>query len=132
MSQAMMNPLPVGASVTPGTLRSEMEARRAAGNRFSVREALSVVVPLCTELAQRHASGQKLFVHPSSLGLAKAGNGIVLDERAHTPPTLPRDKVCLAPEERKGEPGDARASVFAVGAMLYELLTNASIGPGMR
>jgi hypothetical protein len=132
MSQAMMNPLPVGASVVPGTLRSEMEARRAAGNRFTVREALAVIVPLCTELAQRHAKGEALFVHPSSLGFSRGGNAVVLDERAHQPPSLPRDKVCLAPEERKGVPGDSRASVFAVGAILYELLTSASIGPGMR
>src|SRR5262249_33901436 len=43
-----------------------------------------------------------------------------------------RDRACLAPEERKGVEGDARASVFTIGAILYELLTSASVGPGMR
>jgi hypothetical protein len=38
----------------------------------------------------------------------------------------------MAPEERDGHPGNARASVFAVGAMLYELCTGNSVGPGMR
>src|SRR5690606_7273311 len=31
-----------------------------------------------------------------------------------------------------GRPGNARSSVFAVGAILYELVTGLSVGPGMR
>jgi hypothetical protein len=108
-----------------------MEARRAAGERFSPQEALSVVVPLCTELAHLHASGKTLFVHPSSIGYVH-GQLSVLEDKGHSPPALPRDRACLAPEERKGSEGDARASVFTVGAILYELLTNSSVGPGMR
>jgi hypothetical protein len=132
MSQAMLTPLPVATSVAPGTLRAEMESRRAAGNRFTVREAIAAIVPLCTELAARHAVGELLFLHPSSLGYSSTGAATLLGDKAQTAPSLPRDKVCLAPEERKGAPGDARASVFAIGAILYEMLTNASIGPGMR
>ena len=110
-----------------------MEARRAAGETFSVKEAMGIVVPLCTQLAGLHAQGKTLFIHPSSLRYA-AKNGVadVAEERAHAAPTLPRDRACLAPEERKGAEGDARASVFAVGAILYELLTSGSVGPGMR
>jgi len=129
MSQAMLTPLPVGTSVAPGSLRAEMETRRAAGRRFTVKEAIGIIVPICTRLAALHAQGVRLFAHPSSLALDGSG---VLEDRAHAAPTLPRDRACLAPEERKGSEGDARATVFAVGAMLYELLTNASIGPGMR
>jgi hypothetical protein len=129
MSQAMLTPLPVGTSVAPDSLRAEMEARRAEGRRFTVKEAIGIIVPICTRLAALHAQGVRLFVHPSSLSLNGGG---VIEDRAHAAPTLPRDRACLAPEERKGSEGDARATVFAVGAMLYELLTNASIGPGMR
>src|SRR5262245_43096350 len=132
MSQAMLTPLPAGGSVVPGSLRAEMEARRGAGNRFSVRETLAVVVPLCVQLAELHAKGHTLFVHPSVLELTPDGGVRLPLDRAVAAPTLPRDKACLAPEERKGGAGDARASVFAVGAILYELLTSASIGPGMR
>jgi hypothetical protein len=130
--QAMQTPLPVGTSIVPGSLRAEMEARRAAGKRFTVKEALGIIVPLCTRLAELHGNGARLFAHPSSLVLTPDGSVDVAQERAHMPPALPRDRACLAPEERKGLEGDARASVFAVGAMLYELLTNASVGPGMR
>jgi eukaryotic-like serine/threonine-protein kinase len=131
--QAMSTPLPTGASTAvPGSLRAEMDARRAAGRRFSVKESLGIIVPVCTRLAALHAQGTRLFAHPSSLALFPDGRADVLEAQAHLAPTLPRDRACLAPEERKGAEGDARASVFAVGAILYELLTNASVGPGMR
>jgi len=130
--QAMHPPVPAGTSIAPGSLRAEMEARRAAGRRFTVKEALGVVVPLCTRLSEMHRNGARLFAHPSSLAFRPDGSAEVAPDRAHMPPSLPRDRACLAPEERKGLEGDARASVFAVGAMLYELLTGASVGPGMR
>jgi hypothetical protein len=48
-------------------------------------------------------------------------------------PTDPRDRACLAPElQRTLGPGNARASVFSVGAVLYELVTGTHIGPAMR
>lgn len=131
-SQASATPLPVGASIPPGTLRAEMEARRAAGRRFDVREAIGLVVPLCTQLARMHAAGKTFFVHPSDIRYAPERGAELAEDSAHTPPVLPRDHACLAPEERKGAEGDARASVFAIGAILYELLTNQSVGPGMR
>jgi hypothetical protein len=132
MSQAMQTPLPVGVSIVPGSLRAEMEARRGAGRGFSVKEAISVIVPLCVELAALHAQGKTFYVHPSSLAFTPDGHVVILPDRGSALPTLPRDRACLAPEERKGGVGDSRASVFAVGAMLYELLTGAAIGPGMR
>jgi len=134
MSQAqpLLTPLPVGTAITPGTLRAELEARRAAGRRFEMREVLQLLVPLCSQLADLHAQGRTLLLHPSSLGYSEGGALQVLEHLAHVQPSLPRDRACLAPEERQGTEGDARASVFAVGAILYEMLTNASVGPGMR
>jgi hypothetical protein len=132
MSQAMQTPLPVGATIVAGSLRAELEARRAAGKTFGVREAIAIVVPLCTRLAEAHGQGKALCVHPSSLSFTPDGQAFLLEGRTTAMPALPRDRACLAPEERKGAAGDARASVFAVGAILYELLTNATVGPGMR
>jgi hypothetical protein len=49
------------------------------------------------------------------------------------PPQDPRDRSCMAPEERgSGAPGTARASVYAIGAILYEMATGESVGPAMR
>ncbi len=131
-AQSIHGSPPVAAAVTPGSLRAEMEARRAAGDGFSVKEAMGIIVPLCTQLAGLHAQGRTLFAHPSAIAYTRGGDPQVILEQAQAASAHPRDRACLAPEERKGAPGDARASVFTVGAVLYELLTNGSVGPGMR
>lgn len=131
-AQALLTPLPLGTAVAPGTLRAAMDARRASRQRFDIREVIGVVVPLCTRLAELHASGRTLFIHPSSIAFEVGTRIDVLEDLAHTPPTLPRDRSCLAPEERKGSEGDSRGSVFAIGAIIYEMLTGHSVGPGMR
>ncbi len=131
-SQRLATPLPVGTAVIPGTLRARLEEVRARGERMNLKQAVGIVVPLCVEVANLHRSGQRLFVHPSSLIENEYGFYGVSPDLASRPPVLPRDKACLAPEERNGQPGAARASVFAVGAILYELVTGLSVGPGMR
>ncbi len=131
-SQRLATPLPVGAAVVPGTLRARLEEVRARGERLNLKQAVGIVVPLCVEVAEMHRAGHRLFVHPSSLVENQYGFYNVSPELAARSPVLPRDKSCLAPEERSGQPGTARASVFAVGAILYELVTGLSVGPGMR
>jgi len=73
-----------------------------------------------------------LFVHPSAINYED--DSLSLDQAAALlPPSSSRDKACLAPEERnKNAGGDARATVFSIGAILYEMLTGAVVGPGMR
>ncbi|MRG90485.1 hypothetical protein [Polyangium spumosum] len=118
-------------SITPGTLRAEMEARRASGRTFDLKESLSVLVPLCTEIGELHREGKALFVHPSAI--LYTGTAVsLLEDKAEALPELPADRACIAPECRKGTPGDARASVFSIGAILYEMLTSGSVGPGMK
>jgi hypothetical protein len=115
-----------------GSLREALDTRRARGERFSLREAIAILVPLATQLAELHAKGERLFVHPSAIDHGKAGSE--LDPALATElPKGDRDRACIAPEVRKASaPGDDRATVFALGAMLYELVTGESIGPGMR
>ena len=86
-AQALQTPLPIATSVPAGSLRSEMESRRAAGERFTVKEAIGIVVPLCTQLAKLHGEGKKLFVHPSDLAYSREGGAQILEDKAHTPPT---------------------------------------------
>jgi hypothetical protein len=120
------------SATIPDSLRHEMEKRRASGHAFNLKEAVGIIVPLCTDIAQHHARGEKMFVHPSSILLTGGGFPHIASELATSPPTHHRDRACLAPEERHGQPGDARASVFTIGAILYELLTNEVVGPAMR
>ncbi len=131
MSLQSGTPLPVGATITPGTLRARLEELRAQREVFALSEAIACVVPLCVSAAERHAAGEMLFVHPSSIRDA-GGQWVVDPSLAVQPPLLPRDKSCMAPEERGGQPGTARSTVFSVAAILYEMLTAQTVGPGMR
>jgi len=116
----------------PGTLRARLEELRARGAQLNLKQAVGICVPLCVEAAELHKRGEALFLHPSSLVEDANGFFTISLELARKAPLLPRDKACLAPEERGGRPGSARASVFAIGAMLYELLTGQAVGPAMR
>ncbi len=131
-AQRIGTPLPVGASIHPGTLRAELEESRAQNRTKTLREAVAVIVPLAVEIAELHDDGKLVYVHPSSVVRREDGAYHVSPELAMTPPVLPRDKACMAPEERAGRPGNARASVYALGCMLYELVTNQHVGPGMQ
>ena len=63
-SAPIVTPFPVGAAISPHSLRAAMEARRARGERFSLTEAVGIAVPLATHVAARHAAGGRLFLHP--------------------------------------------------------------------
>lgn len=130
-AQRLDKPGPQGQTQPAQSLRSEMERRRAQGKAFSIKEAVNIIVPLCVEVSHRHSRGDRMFVHPSSIMLTGGGHVQIAAEMASVAPTLERDRACLAPEEKHGQAGDARSSVFAVGAILYELLTNELVGPAM-
>jgi hypothetical protein len=117
---------------TASTLRAALEARRAGGRRMSVAEAVAVLVPVCLDLQRRHARGERLFVHASAIVPSPGGQAFV-DPRLAGPPANPLDRHCLAPELQRAQvPGDACASVYSLGALLYEMVTGQHVGPAMR
>ncbi len=119
-------------STSVSTLRTLIEQRRVEGYTLSLDEAIAAVVPLCLDLKERHDRGERLYVHPSCVAPSEDGLARLMPHLAVLP-THARDKACLAPElQRTLEAGDSRASVFAIGAMLYEMVTGSTIGPGMR
>jgi hypothetical protein len=125
-----------GASVPGGilttTLRALLDQRRKDGQFLRLDEAIAIIVPLCLDLKQRHERGEKLYVHPSSVGRGPDGMAAILP-RASLVPIQARDRACVAPElQGTLEPGPSKASVFSVGAILYEMLTAYPIGPAMR
>ncbi len=130
-AQHLVTPLPVGNAVAPGSLRARLEELRSRGTQLNLKQAVGIVVPLCVQLAELHRAGNKLFLHPSMLVEDQYGFFQVSLQHAQQTPLLPRDKACLPPEAKAGA-GGARASVFGVGAILYELVTGAAVGPGMR
>ncbi len=99
---------------------------------MSLEEAIAVVVPVCMDLQERHARGERLYVHPSAI--APGPDGIArLRTKLALLPTNASDRHCLAPElQRTLEPGDACASVYSIGAILYEMVTGQHVGPAMK
>lgn len=119
------------AMATETTLRDRISELSAQGRPLDVGHAIGLLVPLAVELADQHRQGYTFFVYPSALFLGQ-------DDHYHasalsaSPPTDPRDVACLPPEAGGTSPGQNRASVYAIGAMLYELVTLQSVGPNMR
>lgn len=119
-------------SVPTVTLRALLDARRAERRTLTLEEAIATVVPLCMDLQELHAKGVRVYVHASCVAPGPDGLARLARDRSVLS-SDPRDQVCLAPElVQTREPGNARASVFAVGALLYECVTGAAIGPAMR
>jgi hypothetical protein len=92
------------------TLRTLMDARRAAGARFTLDEAVATIVPLCLDLKEHHDRGERVYVHPSCV--APAPDGLAkLALKLAVVPTNPRDRACMAPQlQQTLAPGAARAT----------------------
>ena len=71
-------------------------------------------------------------MHPSCVAPGPGRAREAVHEARGALPQAPRDRACLAPElQTTLAPGDAKGSVFALGAIVYEMLTGHSVGPGM-
>ena len=124
MATHMKPMLPV---LQPGTTLRQTLSRKL----LSLDEALAMVVPLCLDLKNRHARGEKVFVHPSCIVAGPDGFACI-DPSLASAPSDPLDKACIAPENMKTKaPGNSRASVYSIGAILNEAVTGHTGGPGM-
>ena len=114
------------------TLRQLLDQRAREGRRVGLDDAIAIIVPLCVDAKARHDRGESLLVHPSCIVIGQPGIARIEPSLA-TAPTHPHDRATIAPElQRSMQPGNARATVFSVGAILYEMVTGTHIGPGMR
>ncbi len=122
------------AAPAPGlrTLRSLIEERIASGRRFHLAEVVSIAVPICTDLAARHAAGELVFVHASSIGTGPDGVPRYVPALGQVRPTEAADLAAVAPEIQAGGNPTPRSSVFALGAIVYEMLTLVHITPQMQ
>lgn len=119
------------AAAAEFTLRSQIDSYRAEGRPLDIPHAIGLIVPLAVEIADQHREGYSFYLYPSALFLGEDGL-YHASARSASPPTDPRDVVCLPPESQGVAPGQSRASVYGIAAILYELITLQSVGPQMR
>ncbi len=119
------------ASAPAHSLRALLDARRAARTPLALGEAVALLAPLAADVAARHARGEMLLLHAACI-CGDASGAWGYDPMYATVPTSPQDLAVLAPELGGRSLGPASASVYALGAIFYECLTCASVGPGMQ
>jgi predicted Zn-dependent protease len=116
-------------------LRGETLAHRLARGRSSAREAMRVALGVARALVHAHANGVlHRDLKPSNVFLTADGGVKVLDfGLSHVfgagGPSGSGTPGYMAPEQRRGEPEDARTDVYAVGVLLAEML--AGVAPGV-
>ena len=125
----------IAMEYVPGESLAEMVARRAS---LSLPQKLALADDLCNGLAHAHDAGVvHRDVKPANLMIDRDGTLRIVDFGiAHlSESTMTEDKVLgtvnyMSPEQLTGRPVDQRTDVFAVGAVLYELLTGHKAFPG--
>jgi serine/threonine-protein kinase len=128
--------------VDGANLKSVIESHRSKGRRLPVSHVLYIMLEVCKGLAYAHAaedpeSGKPLgIVHrdisPPNILLSKMGEVKLVDfglakatsQIAQTDPGVVKGKFSyLSPEAASGVAVDHRADLFAVGILLWEMLT---------
>lgn len=115
------------------SLREMLDKKRASGRAFSLKGAYNVVAHLCNALVYAHGATVHGALTPDAIMVNSAGRVKVTDfglARTLKPLDNFRAQVAsgalasLAPEMTTSpETADARADLYSVGAVLFELLT---------
>jgi eukaryotic-like serine/threonine-protein kinase len=126
-------------------LKGDTLRARLSGERLPVRKAVEIAATVADGLAAAHEAGivhrdlkpENIFVTSDGrvkildFGLARVetpGDAIAATSAPTTPaPTEPGVLMgtagYISPEQVRGKPADARSDIFALGAVLYEMLT---------
>ncbi|MCS6857243.1 MAG: serine/threonine protein kinase, partial [Sandaracinaceae bacterium] len=121
-------------------LRTMFEQHQKAKKTIPLKEAIYIIIEVCKGLSFAHElqdeNGRELgIVHrdisPANILISKRGEVKITDfglakaatQLEKTDPGVIKGKFSyLSPEAARGEPVDARADVFAVGIVLWEML----------
>ena len=114
----------------------ETLAERLLRGPLNPEDTADLAVQIAAALAAAHARGlSHRRLEPGSVLLAEGGWAKVLDiglADLAGPAGAPGGSPWRAPEQRRGEPGDARADIWGVGALLHAMLIGRPPGPDGR
>ena len=114
------------------SLREEISRRQQTAERFKVAEVLAIGQPLWMALQHAHSETVHRDVKPENIWLGEDGTVKLMDfgiARLLRPSQFTSTGLALgtayymAPEQLRGQEVDHRADQFALGVVLYELLT---------
>jgi class 3 adenylate cyclase len=107
--------------------------RAAEGHRLPIAQALRIAEQVCAALEHAHLRGvvhrdvkpgNVWLTHDGTAKLGDFGLAVAVDRsRLTVPGMMVGTAVYVAPEQALGRPADARSDLYALGAMLYEMVT---------
>jgi len=116
------------------TLRAELEARSRNGQSLNLAETVRIITALASAIDYAHTRG---MVHhdlkPSNIMFTATGEVVLTDFGVArlvgaTYRTLPGSiygtPAYIAPEQAQGERGESRSDIYALGVILYEIVTS--------
>ncbi len=115
------------------TLKSEIKARKVAEKPFTFKEIARIFSALCSAVDYAHA--RKMIhrdIKPANVMINQEGEvvltdfGIVrsMEGTQHTATgALTGTPAYMSPEQGRGERADERSDIYALGVMLYEMVT---------
>ncbi len=119
--------------VSGKTLRTLLEERAAAGEPLSQTRALELIAGVANALGYAHALGMAhRDVKPANIIINEAGQAVLTDfgiARMMESSRLTVDgystgtPAYMSPEQATGLPGDPRSDLYALGAILFEMLS---------
>ncbi len=115
------------------TLKDEINARKESGQLFTLWEVSRIFTALCSAIDYAH---QHNMVHrdikPSNVMISKDGQIVLTDfgiariigETQYTQTgAISGTPAYMSPEQGQGQRGDERSDIYALGVMLYEIVT---------
>ncbi len=115
------------------TLKDEMKARKIEGKPFTLSEVARIFTALCSAIDYAHRRGMvHRDIKPANVMINQEGQVVltdfgiarIIDGTQFTQTGgLSGTPAYMSPEQGQGERGDERSDIYALGVMLYEMVT---------